>query len=331
MSIRFGYIGCGIEARRHLPYLLAAGWEFAALYDPSDMANLALGVTPKRCGTVKDFFNELIDVVCIFSPDRTHTPYLAQAVGYGKHVFCEKPLATDYEQLILTERAFITAKQKGLVLMSCHPTRFYPAVEWLQRELPHFIAAMGPVKRFDYQLNLPKPAAGWRGQGHSFLLDHLCHELDLMSFLFGDSEVKARSYEDTFDAYAVSGLRTSDRITFSLTGRRQLDVPQGQRFDKQISLAFECGHVDILDAIAGVALIRNTQALLTESARFELVHIKNELSTYAGRMAAFDGADKAITDNFIRCVEGRAEPYIESGTLLTNLGMLIKLHVKGMC
>ncbi|MGO8470437.1 Gfo/Idh/MocA family oxidoreductase, partial [Rhizobium leguminosarum] len=36
------------------------------------------------------------DAVANVTPDRIHHPTTLQAVSAGKHVFCEKPLATDF-------------------------------------------------------------------------------------------------------------------------------------------------------------------------------------------------------------------------------------------
>lgn len=54
------------------------------------------------------------DAVTNVTPDRFHHPTTMQAIAAGKHVFCEKPLATHYDQAIEMANA---AEQAGVINM----------------------------------------------------------------------------------------------------------------------------------------------------------------------------------------------------------------------
>jgi predicted dehydrogenase len=54
------------------------------------------------------------DAIANVTPDAVHHPTSMQAIGAGKHVFCEKPLATDYAHALEMTEA---AEKAGLVAM----------------------------------------------------------------------------------------------------------------------------------------------------------------------------------------------------------------------
>jgi len=53
-----------------------------------------------------------IDAVLISSPAYTHAAFLEAAVGYGKHIYCEKPVSVDVAGCKRVERAGQKAKGK---------------------------------------------------------------------------------------------------------------------------------------------------------------------------------------------------------------------------
>src|SRR5687768_8012142 len=83
-------------------------------------------------------FNDLlkdpaIDLIDICTPTSQHPEMFAAALGAGKHVICEKPLARNSElarQMVETSRA---AQTKGLFSMPAMCLRFWPEWAWLKR------------------------------------------------------------------------------------------------------------------------------------------------------------------------------------------------------
>jgi predicted dehydrogenase len=63
-----------------------------------------------------DRMHKEIDAVVISTPDHTHAPAVLRAIGLGKHVFCEKPLAhslQDVRQITIAAREAKVATQLG--------------------------------------------------------------------------------------------------------------------------------------------------------------------------------------------------------------------------
>ncbi len=83
--------------------------------------------------TFTPHFDELLedselDAIAITTPVPTHAELAQRALGAGKHVFVEKPLAQDTAS---AERVASLAEERGLVLMAGHLLCYHPAVRQL--------------------------------------------------------------------------------------------------------------------------------------------------------------------------------------------------------
>lgn len=93
-----------------------------------------------------------LDAVAISTPVSTHAALAERALGAGKHVFVEKPLAQD---TVSAQRVADLAEERGLVLMVGHLLCYHPGV----RQLSDLIARgeLGEVRYLHSQrLNLGK-------------------------------------------------------------------------------------------------------------------------------------------------------------------------------
>ena len=71
-----------------------------------------------------------IDAVHICTPNAQHFPMAKAALSAGKHVLCEKPLATSVAE---GEELVSIAKRQGLRNCTCHNLRYYPMVQQMRR------------------------------------------------------------------------------------------------------------------------------------------------------------------------------------------------------
>ena len=89
-------------------------------------------VTPETSFVGFDAFQKVIDsgvdVVLLATPPGFRPMHLKAAVDAGKHVFCEKPMATDAPGLRMAMAAAEEAKRKKLSLVSGFCWRYYPPV-----------------------------------------------------------------------------------------------------------------------------------------------------------------------------------------------------------
>jgi predicted dehydrogenase len=86
-----------------------------------------------------------IDVVHICTPNELHFPMAMAALEAGKHVLCEKPLATSVRE---AEQMLRLAKEKNLAHCTFHNLRYYPQVQQMRSlreagELGEILVAQG--------------------------------------------------------------------------------------------------------------------------------------------------------------------------------------------
>lgn len=86
-----------------------------------------------------------IDAVHICTPNGTHHQMAKDALLAGKHVLCEKPLATSVEE---AQELVNLARERNLRNCVCHNLRYYPMVQQMRRmredgELGQILAAQG--------------------------------------------------------------------------------------------------------------------------------------------------------------------------------------------
>ncbi len=136
-SLRIGVIGCGrIAQAAHLPALeKTSRVELVSVYDPSELLSSRVaaryGVT--AAPTVDDLLASGIDAVVIATPDRFHHDLAAAALGAGKHVLVEKPLAsTPAEAQELAEMA----EERDLRLQTGAMKRHDPGIVFAHEHLP---------------------------------------------------------------------------------------------------------------------------------------------------------------------------------------------------
>ena len=70
-----------------------------------------------------------IDAVHICTPNAQHFSMAKDSLQAGKHVLCEKPLATSVEE---GEELVSLAAKKGLRNCVCHNLRYYPMVQQMR-------------------------------------------------------------------------------------------------------------------------------------------------------------------------------------------------------
>jgi len=125
-KLKVGVIGCGsIAQHRHLPeYQWNEQVELVAVCDINE--ERANQVAEKYQVKAYTDFNKLlenkeIEAVSVCTPNYLHAPISIAALNAGKHVLCEKPMATSEEE---AEQMIAAAKTNGKKLMIGHNQRF---------------------------------------------------------------------------------------------------------------------------------------------------------------------------------------------------------------
>ena len=151
-TLRVGLIGCGgrgsgaagqaLKADRYVS-LTAMGDVFDDQLQKSlnalrKEAGDKVQVTPEKCFVGLDAYQKVIDsgvdVVILATPPGFRPQHLRAAVDAGKHIFCEKPMATDGPGVRSVLESVEIAKQKNLALVAGFCWRYdYPRRELFKR------------------------------------------------------------------------------------------------------------------------------------------------------------------------------------------------------
>jgi predicted dehydrogenase len=216
MPVRYGIIGCGaIAQRRHIPECIAnPESKLVALADPvvERVTELASKFGVKAYTDYKEMLkNGDIDAVIVAGPNSLHAQQTIEALQAGKHVLCEKPMATSRED---AKAMLDAAKKTGKFLMIGLNQRLMPphvkAKKILQR------GDLGSVLAFRTAFKHPGPE-GWsvdagkswffkKGQAFMGVTGDLgVHKADLLRWLLGQEFVEVSGFVSTLDKRDADG------------------------------------------------------------------------------------------------------------------------------
>jgi levoglucosan dehydrogenase len=214
--IRIGIVGAGYIAGVHsAAYRVAAGTfptevpqvELVRVVDPDAVRAEALASawSWREVAAEVEAVTEAqdIDVVDICAPNHVHAAVAIAALEHGKHVVCEKPLASDLAE---ARAMAVAARKADRVAQICFYYRTWPAVAQARRLVDE--GAIGDIHGFtgrmlqEYAAD-PALGLGWRAsrqEGGAGALDDLgSHILDIARFLVGEMRVVGASTRSTVE------------------------------------------------------------------------------------------------------------------------------------
>ena len=214
--IRAGVIGCGTIARlRHIPeYAANPHVELAGFYDRTECRAAELSAQYGGCvypSPEAMLADPAIHAVSICTSNHLHAPLTIQALRAGKHVLCEKPMATTLEDCRAMVRA---AEESGRFLMIGQNQRLSP----VHRKARELIAsgAIGTILTFQTTFGHGGPdewaQAGpdlWffdkSSAGLGALADLGIHKVDLIVYLTGSRVTTVSAMTGTLDKRTGTG------------------------------------------------------------------------------------------------------------------------------
>jgi len=137
-KIKVGIIGCGgIGSQKHMSALTGIKEaEVMAFCDiiPERAETLCKKYGNEKAKTYTDYKELLkdgsIDVVHVCTPNRSHSSITVDALEADKHVMCEKPMATSYQE---AKKMVDAAKKTGKLLTIGYQYRCMPAPLYLKK------------------------------------------------------------------------------------------------------------------------------------------------------------------------------------------------------
>ena len=196
MPVRYGIIGCGaIAQRRHIPECVAnPASQLIAIADvvKDRVEEIAAKNNAKAYTDYKEMLKSKdIDAIVVAGPNALHAAQSIEAMEAGKHVLCEKPMATSRED---AKKMIATSEKTGKYLMIGLNQRLIPA----HVRAKEILASGKPGKVLAFRTAFKHPGPeGWAiDAGKSWFFkkgpaamgvsgDLGVHKADLMRWLLG--------------------------------------------------------------------------------------------------------------------------------------------------
>ncbi len=207
-----------------------------------------------------------INTICILTRHHQHAEQVVRALQAGKHVFCEKPLATSIEQLNQV-RQQLFSREISPLLMVGYNRRFAP----LARKLYEFLQPRNEPLLATYRVNAGViPLTHWvhdAVQGGGRIIGEGCHFVDFLTFLVGaaPTSVSAQSLPDD-KRYREDNVMLTFSFPDGSVGSVIYIANGDKAFPKERIEVFVGGKVAVLDDFRKLELVSQGRRKLIRSA-----------------------------------------------------------------
>jgi len=251
-------VGAGnYGSRVMIPALKAAGARLDTVITSAGVSGFHHGLKAGFASASTDFERDVLgstrsNTVVIASRHDTHARFASQALAAGKHVFVEKPLAINLEELAQVESALAQARAAGRdpLLTVGFNRRFAPLAVKLRQLLAPVIAPKAMVYTVNAGAIPPEHWTQQREVGGGRIVGEACHFIDLMRDLAGHPVELA---EIITMGRSPAQLTNDDKATISLRftdgsiGTLHYFANGGKRFPKERLEVFCNDGVLVLD------------------------------------------------------------------------------------
>jgi len=225
LPLRLGVLGCAEIARqfcRDLAGSPTARVDAVASRDARKAAGFAADFGIARHGASYEALldDEALDAIYIPLPNSLHAEWAIRAMEHGRHVLCEKPLATSLEDAL---RMVEASRRQGVFLLEAYPYWFQPQTGDLLQLLRD--QAIGDVHWMQAAagFTLRNPATNIRLQpelGGGALLDIGSYPLSLVRLVMGSAPHRVSAQA----TWAASGVDMSMSATLHFADGRRAQV-----------------------------------------------------------------------------------------------------------
>jgi predicted dehydrogenase len=196
-----------------------------------------------------------VNTISILTRHHLHAEQVVRALQAGKHVFCEKPLATTVEQLAQVKQQLITGENSPLLMVGFN-RRFAP----LARKLFEFLQPRQEPLMATYRINAGSiPLTHWVHdpvQGGGRIIGEGCHFVDFLTFLTGANpiSVSAQSLPDD-SRYSEDNVSMTFTYPDGSVGTVIYLANGDKAFPKERIEVFSGGRVAVLDDFRTLELV----------------------------------------------------------------------------
>lgn len=196
-----------------------------------------------------------INTIAILTRHDSHAELVVKALKAGKHVFVEKPLAINSEQLSVISKQL--AKTDNCLLLTGFNRRFAPLAESLKSQ----VSGLRSPLHAHYRINAGYlPPNHWTQDpniGGGRIVGEACHFIDFITFLVGAAPVSVTAH-----ALSNEGKYSEDNVSMTFTfpdgsiGVVDYLANGDKSFPKERMEVFCSGMVAVLDDFVSLQITR---------------------------------------------------------------------------
>lgn len=196
--VNVGIIGAGRIGRvhaRNLQYLIPET-DVIMVSDVSHRAASKLASELAIPDIVEDYTavlkNKEVDAVVICSPTSTHADIICEAAAFGKHIFCEKPIALEMKKI---DKAISDVERAGIKLVVGFNRRYDPSFQKARELIEQGEIGKPTLVKITSRDPEPPPVSYIEKSGGLFL-DMTIHDFDMARYLMGEEVKEIMAYGD---------------------------------------------------------------------------------------------------------------------------------------
>lgn len=348
--LKIGIIGCGKIAQvRHAPeYSGNPDCRITGFYDisPDQASALAEKYDARAYTSIDTLLSSGIDAVSICTANYNHAESAILALQKGKHVLCEKPMATT---LADCRQMYMEARKSGCLLMLAHNQRFAPAHVTAKKLITE--GFIGKVISFETHFCHSGPE-NWIQKADSWFFDKKraqfgamadlgIHKTDLIHYLTGDYITEVSSMLSTVDKKYTDGTPISVDDNAYCLYQTKNGIPGSMHVSWTLYAGYEDNSTRIYGTEGVLRIYDDPEYSLIldkkdgTSERFKLDAITNNKEQNEGTQKS-----TGVIDHFIDSILGRTTCRIDAGEALhameaifaaeesSKTGTKIKIHME---
>ncbi|MFZ2657177.1 MAG: Gfo/Idh/MocA family oxidoreductase [Victivallales bacterium] len=336
-KIKCAIIGCGVIAPSHAEGYAGIKdveivWACDLVKDKAD--NLA--VKYKIPKTTVDFREVLadpdLDCISICTDHASHSMIAVEAFKKGKHVLCEKALASTHQGLENMMVAY--KKHKDLVFSGVFQNRYNKVYQLMRKLLAD--SSLGILLTADlqfrcYRSNEYYDSDEWRGtwskEGGSLLINQAIHAVDLLGWMTGGVKYLSGTYSnlthgehiETEDT-AVATLRYKNGAlgTISATSSSKIEWDMAYSFNgSKGSIELRNGEIQKTDL---------EDKALSDTISSEVQKIKDEAKVEGTGKSYYGPSHSCQIADFVEAIRTGREPFITGESARHTVDMVLGIY-----
>ncbi len=214
--IRIGILGAGRQGRLHCKNIVnhIPEAQVVAISDPVKENLDDINIHGVQCYTDCDkiFEDREIDAVIIASSTSSHEEMIEKACSTNKHIFCEKPIASDMEGI---ERSLKRIKESQIKFMIGFNRRFDPSNKKVSDLVQQGVIGQPQILCITSRDPDP-PSLEYLKNSGGFFFDTSIHDFDMARYVMHDEIIEIHALANSLVSEEIRGIGDVDTTMISL-------------------------------------------------------------------------------------------------------------------